>query len=170
MKKLLTVLLVLSMIAVGTGCGKNESPAPETGTAQGEADRPAENNQNSDSGLASKLCEAFRNEISASGDMNAAAEKVNAASEMDLVSENCSEGFLPGFSADIKGFSSGIKLQPMIGSIPFVAYVFETDDAPALLETLNANADPRWNICTEAKAPVSEVSGNYVFFVMVPAD
>ena len=56
----------------------------------------------------------------------------------------------------------------MIGSIPFVGYVFQTDDADALMAKLNATADPRWNICTEAAETVCIKQGNYVFFTMCP--
>ncbi len=77
------------------------------------------------------------------------------------------EGWLNGFTSDITGFKKGYIVAPMIGSIPFVAYVFESDDPNALLESLKGAADPRWNICTEADETVYEVSGNLVFFAMV---
>lgn len=119
--------------------------------------------------LGVSLCEAFKADAADLKEVAANVEKA-ASEEFSLVTEDCSEGFLMGFSADIKGFSSGVKLAPMIGSIPFVAYVFETDDTAALMETLKTNADPRWNICTEARETVSEVSGNYVFFAMLPGE
>jgi hypothetical protein len=61
---------------------------------------------------------------------------------------------------------------PMIGTIPFVGYVFELDSAdsvPSFIETLEANANPAWNICTEADETVIDSVDNLVFFVMCPA-
>ena len=61
---------------------------------------------------------------------------------------------------------------PMIGSIPFVGYVFtleEGADAAAFMQTLTDNADPRWNVCVEADETVVENADNMVFFVMCPA-
>ncbi|MBR6812883.1 MAG: hypothetical protein IKM51_05870 [Oscillospiraceae bacterium] len=81
-------------------------------------------------------------------------------------------GFLMGFdNAEITGFSQGVMFAPMIGSIPFVGYVFILEDGAdvqAFLDTLNANANPRWNICVEAEETVSANVGNMVFFVMCP--
>jgi hypothetical protein len=60
---------------------------------------------------------------------------------------------------------------PMIGSIPFVGYVFTlSDDADveSFVTLLSENADPNWNICTEADETVIESAGNKVFFVMCP--
>ena len=82
------------------------------------------------------------------------------------------EGLLTGFgNAEIKGFTDGVMFAPMIGSIPFVGYVFtleEGADVDAFLQTLKDNADPRWNICTEAEEMVSGTVEDKVFFVMCP--
>ncbi len=82
-------------------------------------------------------------------------------------------GFLMGFdNAEITGFSEGVMFAPMIGSIPFVGYVFILEDGAdvqAFVDTLNANANPRWNICVTADETVSANVGNMVFFVMCPA-
>ena len=83
------------------------------------------------------------------------------------------EGLLTGFgNAEITGFTDGVMFAPMIGSIPFVGYVFtleEGADVDAFLQTLKDNADPRWNICTEAEETVVENADNMVFFVMCPS-
>ena len=82
-------------------------------------------------------------------------------------------GLLTGFgNAEITGFNSGVMFAPMIGSIPFVGYVFELEDGAdvdAFMQTLNDNADPRWNVCVEAEETVVENADNMVFFVMCPA-
>lgn len=83
------------------------------------------------------------------------------------------EGLLSGFdNAEITGFNSGVMFAPMIGSIPFVGYVFELEDGAdvdAFMQTLRDNANPRWNICVEAEETVVENADNMVFFVMCPA-
>lgn len=82
------------------------------------------------------------------------------------------EGFLSGFdNFEVKGFSKGIMFGPMMGTIPFVGYVFELPanaDVDAFVSGLRANANPRWNICTEAEQTIVEKSGNKVFFLMCP--
>ena len=81
-------------------------------------------------------------------------------------------GYLSGFdNAEIKGFKEGYMFAPMIGSIPFIGYIFTLDagtDASAFVSTLKANANKRWNICTEADEIVTGSVGNKVFFVMCP--
>ena len=83
------------------------------------------------------------------------------------------EGVLTGFgNAEITGFKEGVMFAPMIGTIPFVGYVFTLDegaDVDAFMQTLKDNADPRWNICTEAEETIIESADNMVFFVMCPA-
>lgn len=82
------------------------------------------------------------------------------------------EGFLSGFdNFEVKGFSKGIMFGPMMGTIPFVGYVFELPaeaDVDAFVGDLKKNANPRWNICTEAEQTIVEKSGNKVFFLMCP--
>lgn len=81
-------------------------------------------------------------------------------------------GLLTGFdNAEIKGFKEGVMFAPMIGSIPFVGYVFDLEegtDGAAFMQTLKDNANPRWNICVEAEETVVEQVGNKVFFLMCP--
>ncbi len=81
-------------------------------------------------------------------------------------------GLLNGFgNEEITGFSEGAMFGPMIGSIPFVGYIFtleEGTDAETFMSDLKAKGDLRWNICTEADEMVVESAGNKVFFVMCP--
>ena len=82
-------------------------------------------------------------------------------------------GLLTGFgNTEITGFNSGVMFAPMIGSIPFVGYVFTLEDgtdADAFMQLLSDNADPRWNICVEAEETIIENADNMVFFVMCPS-
>ena len=83
------------------------------------------------------------------------------------------QGWLMGFGeAEITGFSEGVMFAPMIGTIPFIGYVFTLEDGTdveGFVTTLKDNADLRWNICTEAEEMVTETVGNKVFFVMCPS-
>ena len=97
----------------------------------------------------------------------------NPMIQFDGASMEVEEGLLTGFgNTEITGFNSGVMFAPMIGSIPFVGYVFTLDDGAdvdAFVQTLKDNADPRWNICTEAEETVVENAENMVFFVMCPS-
>ncbi len=76
-------------------------------------------------------------------------------------------GYLMGFTEEISGFDDGVMFAPMIGSVPFVGYVFTVSNDPeGFLATLNSCNDPRWNICTEADETVSTIYGDKVCFIM----
>ena len=82
--------------------------------------------------------------------------------------------FFAGFdNYTITGYKSAASFGPMMGSIPFIGYVFElADDANAddFVKALKDNCNTRWNICVEADQVVAEVVDNKVFFLMCPAD
>ncbi len=81
-------------------------------------------------------------------------------------------GLLTGFdNAEITGFEEGVMFAPMMGTIPFVGYIFTLEDGAdvdAFKQTLEANANLRWNICTEAEELTVDSEGNTVFFLMSP--
>lgn len=81
-------------------------------------------------------------------------------------------GFLSGFdNYEVTGFSKGAMFAPMMGTIPFVGYIFELEegaDVEAFKTSLKDNANLRWNICTEAEEMTVENEGNIVFFLMSP--
>ena len=81
--------------------------------------------------------------------------------------------FLSGLGeAKIADYEQGAMFGPMIGTIPFIGYIFtlaEGADVEAFKTTLKDNADLRWNICTAAEELVVENEGNTVFFLMCPA-
>ena len=83
-------------------------------------------------------------------------------------------GLLSGFgNTEIKGFKEGTMFGPVIGSVPFVGYVFlleDGTDAKDFISTLKSAADLRWNICVEADEMVAGHVGNKVFFVMSPKE
>ena len=81
-------------------------------------------------------------------------------------------GLLMGFdNAEITGFQEGVMFGPMMGTIPFVGYIFvleDGDDVDAFVNTLKDNANLRWNICTEAEELTVDSEDNTVFFLMSP--
>lgn len=153
------------MLAGAAACG-TKKPA-ETKPAEAANETLSE-----DATLGEKLVYTFKKEAAENKDVAALAEILakEENSGYDCMTMACEEGFLNGFSAEVKGFTKGEVFSPVIGSIPFVGYVFETDDADALVKTLEDLADPRWNICTEAAETVTAVSDNLVFFAMCPGE
>lgn len=114
--------------------------------------------------------------IANSGNALQIAEKLAANDCVNMLSMGAmsvEQGFLAGFdNTEITGFSDGAMFAPMIGTIPFVGYVFNVDNpeyAKAFADMLESSANPRWNICTRADETVVATSGNKVFFVMCPA-
>lgn len=153
MKRIFALILVLSMVFSLAACGKQETAEPAT--------------------LGQELYQNFTAKVN-SGETDAQALADAMLNEGLLPFEGgmtaeMPEGFLMGFSADITGFEKAVMFGPMIGAIPFVGYVFElssADDCEAFCAKLLENADPRWNICTEADETVCGSAENLVFFVM----
>ncbi len=83
-------------------------------------------------------------------------------------------GLLSGFdNYEVTGFTSGAMFGPMMGSIPFVGYIFELEDGMDVvnyLEDLKANCNPAWNVCVEADQVAAGAYGNTVFFLMCPSN
>ena len=159
MKKLLVMLLTSIMLISTVACGeKGVDPSQIVANTMGE-----------------KLMVDFMTRVDA--DKNASNMDIaeglltNPVIDFAGATMEVEPGYLAGFSNEVHGFSDGVMFSPMIGSIPFVGYIFTTEDASAaqtFAEQLKADADPRWNICTEATETVVETRGNKVFFVMCP--
>lgn len=151
MKKLLVCLLSCLLVLSMFGCGKKDKEEPKT--------------------LGTVLQEQFEAEAKKTTDAETVIKALDANEAIDLAHGymEVEEGYLNGFEGEITGFKKGFIIMPMIGTIPFVTYVFEADDANGLLNTLKDASNPRWNICTEAAETVYAVSGNLVFFAMLPA-
>ena len=80
-------------------------------------------------------------------------------------------GYLSGFDVEITGFNNAVMMAPMIGTIPFVGYIFELEEGANVDEfeqMLLDNANMRWNICTSAEETVVYSVDNIVFFMMAP--
>ena len=155
-----------------------EAPVePEATEAPAEAtEAPAEGEVSGET-LGNMLLADFNAALAedASLDATALAEKLCANEMVSLIgpmSMPVEPGYQMGFNNyEVTGFEEGVMFAPMIGSIPFVGYVFtlpEDADVNAFVTGLKDNADLRWNICVEADELVAEANGNKVFFVMCP--
>ena len=153
MKKILTAIILMTMVvSMFAGCGSSSG---------------------SGSGTVAQTLQAQFTQLASEGktaeEIAMALSENKVFNDVAMGSMPVQEGFLNGFSEEIKGFKeTSYMFSPMIGTIPFVGYVFETDDPEALVKTLDEKAMLNWNICTVADEKVSSVSGNYVFFVMAP--
>ena len=171
MKKFLVTLLATAMVLSVVACGNKNTQTSETTSApKVEAFTEVE-----DGTLGATLLKVFSTEIEANNALTAQelADKLitNEAILFAGAAMPMEEGFLMGFDEEIKGFEETVMFAPMIGTIPFVGYVFDlADDADvkAFMTTLEENANMRWNICTSAEQTVIASFGDKVFFLMCP--
>ena len=167
MRKLLCALLAGAMLASVTGCGtKAETTTVEETT---EARKEPET-------LGEALLFDFEDRVAENAEATAQ-ELADGILANELIlfaggSVPVEAGYLMGFdNVEVTGFEEGVMIVPMIGTIPFVGYVFDTENAEsaeALEKVLTENANLRWNICTEAEEMVSGTAEDKVFFVMCP--
>ena len=177
MKKTISILtaalLLLSLCACGNSApAATEPPVHETPTpSAAPSETPAAES------MGQALLKDFIDRVNAEPEIDAEA-LAKALMENPVIqfagdAIPVEPGLLTGFgNTEITGFAQGAMFAPMIGTIPFVGYIFVLDadaDAEAFVQTLKDNADPRWNICTEADETIAEHVGNTVFFVMCPA-
>ena len=151
-------ILMLSILVLGitflTGCGTKETT-----------------NQAENKTVANTLSETFEKEIKKQKDIEKVAQTLSEsevivpALQTFVVGE---EDYLSGFKEEIKGFDKAVGIAPMIGTIPFIAYVFEVENSKEFAKVLEENAQLNWNICTEADEMKTTIVDNYVFFVMSP--
>lgn len=186
MKKLSLLLVVCMMILSLAGCKKETNTSTETSVSTSVSEdnnltsnettpdasvdtNEGEPSEGSEDTLGKQLSAKFLEEIEKTTNLEEIANSFVGMTEfMGMVMPIEEEGYLMGFSSDITGFKACVQYAPMIGSIPFVSYLFEVEDAESFKDTLLANADPRWNICTSATETECVTSGNYVFFAMCP--
>ena len=154
MKRTLTFALILALVFSTGACGKKGN----------EQEKPLENTT-----LGATILEVFRANSAKTPEEIANACLSSPAIEFMGSVMPVEEGALTGIDTEINGFSSGYMFAPNIGTIPFVGYILEAGDKAAeLAETMKANANPRWNICTEAEETVVEEKDGKVFFLMCP--
>lgn len=152
---------------------KTEKPEkPEKPTKPSKPDETDKDDATADTGdFASSLYQIFETEIEKTDDIEQVAAKIVESGkfgEVMMGTMPVEEGYLAGFEVEIKGFNKGVTFGPMIGTIPFVGYIFETDTPDELVATLEKEHKLNWNICTSADRMFVRQKGNYVFFVMSP--
>ncbi len=180
MKKTLALILATMLMLSITAC--SEKPATETPDVDTEnTQNETENNTNdktesADGTIGEILSKDFKDRVTADSSLSAQAiadELVkNSVLQFGPAVMPVEPGLLTGFdNTEINGFKEGVMFAPMIGTIPFVGYVFVLEDGAdveGFKTTLSDSANLRWNICTEAEEKIVENVGNTVFFLMCP--
>lgn len=159
----MTLCLFCTLVSCGGG-EQTEQPGTGTGTA--------------DSGAAltmgERIAEDFKKKVGDDPDITAEA-LAGALLEGDAVDFNgavmpMEPGYFMGLDLDtVTGFAEAARFSPMIGSIPFMGYVFRLDkdaDAAAFMTILREHADLGWNICTFADRLIVENAGDWVLMLM----
>ena len=150
----------------------NKTDKPEKPTKPSKPDETDKDDAAADTGdFASSLYQIFETEIEKTDDIEQVAAKIVESGkfgEVMMGTMPVEEGYLAGFEVEIKGFNKGVTFGPMIGTIPFVGYIFGTDTPDELVATLEKEHKLNWNICTSADRMFVRQKGNYVFFVMSP--
>lgn len=161
---LLTAVAVVGFITRPPFNNKNDEPSG-TVTEQETASK------NENSSVADSVVNMFNKVAKLEKSSSAIAEELSKNSVFDGIKMDIKEvqpGILTGFSDEIKNFVKGTAFSPVIGTIPAIGYVFETNDVESLLKELKESANLRWNVCTEADEMKSSTSDNLVMFIMAP--
>ena len=152
MKRVIAFLLAMAMVFGTAACGNAGGTEPET--------------------VGAVLLGDFKEDTEGTAQEIADRIIANEIIPFEGATMPVEPGFLTGFdNAEITGFERGVMFGPMMGTIPFVGYVFELAadaDVDAFMQTLEDNANLRWNVCTEAEEMVVDSEGNKVFFLMAP--
>ncbi len=172
MKKIIAILLASMMMLSTAACGNTtDSDSTDTTTAA-QAQDATNADTATDGTVGSALLADFK--ANPNGTAQEIADRLlqNKVCQFMGGSMPVEEGPLTGFdNAEIKGFKEGVMFSPMVGTIPFVGYIFQLEDGAdveAFKTTLKDSANLRWNICTEAEELIVENEGNTVFFLMCP--
>ena len=177
MKRNIALILAAVLAASMISCGGNDTTDTSDTTGAGTESAVVTEEVIEANTVATKLQVAFIDAVKANP--AATAEEIAAVcAQHEAVSligpavMPMAEGWLNGFTAEsITGFSECAVFAPMIGTIPFMGYIFtlpEGADVEAFKTQLTSTADLRWNICTAADEMVCDNVGNKVFFVMAP--
>ncbi len=179
---LLTLVLAFSVVACTKTTDNNENNTPDTNNdvvdteeivADDTDDAPAAEGAS----VAQTLVSEFKTlAVDTSLDAQAIADALLGSAVLSNVgmmgTMPIEDVYLSGFdNYEVKGFTECVMFSPMIGTIPFVGYVFTVGDgvdAAAFASDLEANANLRWNICVAADEVATAVEGSKVMFVMAP--
>ena len=191
MKKIITLFLALLLVFSLTACGADTEPevtepstAEQPTTVQPTTVQPTETEEATEApsvtednaSPAQTLLAQFKEMMNGVEDLTAE-EMANRLISNEIIPfapmvMAVEPGYLNGFGEEITGFAEGATFGPMIGTIPFVGYVFRLDadaDVDAFVQTLKDQAMLNWNICTQADEMLCDAVDHTVFFVMSPA-
>lgn len=177
MKKIIVFLMALVMLLSLAACKKAEQEP--TNTTAGTTTEPSTETttapQTTGESPSAMLQRVFKANVGTNRDVEALAQALITTEGIPFMGMSMAvePGFLNGFSNEIDGFKKGATFGPMIGSIPYIGYVFELEseaDVADFVQKLKDNADLRWNICVEADEMIVETDGNLVLFAMCPAE
>lgn len=195
MKKTILILLISMLMSSVTSCGskhdgllssKTESTTQkeitnddinEINSSIHQTESETNNTESLKNTIGEILSTDFKNIVSENPALTPSeiADKIvknKVLSELSMAAIDVDEGLLNGFdNNEIKGFSQGCTFSPIIGSIPFVGYVFQLNegtDVQAFMDNLKSFANLRWNVCVEADEMTCTNVGSTVFFLMSP--
>ena len=169
MKRILTAILACVLVLSMVACTKE----PVENDVENNAGNEVENNENVT--LGTSILNIFKDVVAEDKTAEEIANAVIEGANLPFgpMAMPVEEGLLTGFdNYEVKGFEEGVVFMPMIGSIPFVGYIFKLPadaDVDAFKTALSENSNRRWNICVEADETVVDNVGNTVFFLMCPA-
>jgi hypothetical protein len=156
MRKILVIMLTISMVFGLTACG-GSSTSGKVGDQ-----------------IEASFKEVMKETPNVPTEEIAGKVTSNTILPFSTMTERVNEGILVGLgNAEITGFNEAAMFCPLIGSIPFLGYIFalkEDTDVDAFMQTLKDNADLAWNICTEAEDLNITNVGSTVFFLMSKND
>lgn len=168
-KRTICAMMALVMMFGMVACG-NKDKVDETAPSETEVQETV--NPNLDLSMGDFIKETVVASMNEAADIKLALSKVVETGRLpfDCVVEDmpADAEYLPGFKSQITGYTECAMMAPMISTQPFVVYMFNTDDVPALVEQLKAEHDMRWNICTEANYLIVEEFDGAVLFGMLP--
>lgn len=188
MKKIFALVIAGLMVLSFAACGDKEeetttAAADETTTAASEettiADETTEGTDASagEASVADTFAEAFKTVAAKGGSAYDIASELGTTvtvpvmlMPMDMTEAEGLQGFNEGFK--FEGYEEVAQLSPMIGTIPFMSFVFKLSadaDVEAFADSVEEYANPAWNVCTSADDVVVVAEGSYVYLVMAPA-
>lgn len=177
MKRIVAILLAALMLLTMAACGTKEEngKGDETlGTTEATVGGTTETTvgTTTETTVGSVLLADFKANATGTAQQIADHLLTNGVIQFMGASMPVEEGLLTGFGeTEITGFEEGVMFAPMIGTIPFVGYIFTLEDGAdveAFKTLLKDNANLRWNICTTAEELIVESEGSTVFFLMSP--
>ena len=170
MKKLVIAALTMTLVFSLTACGGNKENDNSSEPTNVESSSDTESTDSA----GTTMLNAFKELMAEGTDYTALelAEKLVANPIIQFMggAMTVEPGLQSGFdNYEVTGFDEGAMFGPMMGSIPFVGYIFHLPadaDIDAFMTGLKDNANMRWQICVEAEELIVENDGNTVFFLM----